>query len=376
MVRVNVLHGFHEDDSCIDRMTYQQLKNHNGQCGSVSFAPHVNSLPSRKINLRRVYQIGVRTLGLIILYYCFSIGITFYQKWLIKGFHFPLTIVFFHMIIKYMMAGLVRLWCKFLSGKSRSCIPFSTSWKKLAVAGCASSLDIGFSNWSFEFITISLYTMTKSTCVIFILAFAICFGLEKKRLSLIVIVSLISSGLFLFTYQATDFRWQGFILALSASFLGGLRWTLAQLVMQRKDIGLSNPIDMIYYIQPWMICSLIPLVLGVEILPVFSATDPEAVWSSSSEEFRGEDFIMEKVICVIIGALLAFLMELSEYLLLTYTSSLTLSIAGIFKEAFTLFLAFEYNGDPFNSVNFIGLLLCMTGIVLHVAIKVTDVSGL
>jgi solute carrier family 35 protein C2 len=146
--------------------------------------------------------------------------------------------------------------------------------------------------------------------------------------------------------------------------------------MQRKDIGLSNPIDMIYYIQPWMICSLIPLVLGVEILPVFSATDPEAVWSSSSEEFRGEDFIMEKVICVIIGALLAFLMELSEYLLLTYTSSLTLSIAGIFKEAFTLFLAFEYNGDPFNSVNFIGLLLCMTGIVLHVAIKVTDVSGL
>lgn len=372
MVNLKVVHGHHEDDSYIDRMTYQQLKNHRNEGSS---SQSWSSCFPCDVNLGRVYRVGVRTLGLIVLYYCFSIGITFYQKWLIKGFHFPLTIVFFHMIIKYMLAGLVRLWCKFLSGKSRTSIAWSTSWKKLAVAGCASSLDIGLSNWSFEFITISLYTMTKSTCVIFILAFAICFGLEKKRLSLVVIVLLISSGLFLFTYKATDFRLEGFILALSASFLGGLRWTLAQLVMQRKDIGLSNPVDMIYYIQPWMICSLIPLVLGVEILPVFSGSETNnAVWSSSSEEFN-DDYIMEKVICVIIGALLAFLMELSEYLLLTFTSSLTLSIAGIFKEVFTLFLAFEYNGDPFNPVNFIGLLLCLTGIVLHVAIKVTDVSG-
>lgn len=38
-----------------------------------------------------------------------------------------------------------------------------------------------------------------------------------------VIVCLISAGLFMFTFQSTQFRWQGFLLALSASFLGGLR---------------------------------------------------------------------------------------------------------------------------------------------------------
>jgi len=260
-----------------------------------------------------------------------------------------------------------------VSGKSRTCIPWSISWKKLAVAGVASSFDIGFSNWSFEFITISLYTMTKSTCIIFILGFAICFGLERKRLSLVLIVLLISCGLFLFTYKATDFVFKGFILALTASFLGGLRWTLSQLVMQRKDIGLSNPIDMIYYIQPWMICSIIPLVLVVEIVPIFDGTGSSGSHMMLSSE--DEDYLVEKVIFVLIGSLLAFLMELSEYLLLTYTSSLTLSIAGIFKEVFTLFLAFEYNGDPINSVNFIGLLLCLTGIVLHVVVKVNDVSG-
>lgn len=81
------------------------------------------------------------------------------------------------------------------------------------------------------------YTMTKSTCIIFILAFSLSFGLEQKRPSLIVVVCLIGAGLFLFTYQSTQFNLEGFLLVLSASALAGLRWTLAQLVMQRKDLG-------------------------------------------------------------------------------------------------------------------------------------------
>lgn len=79
--------------------------------------------------------------------------------------------------------------------------------------------------------------MTKSTCIIFILAFSLSFGLEKRRPSLIAVVTLIAIGLFLFTYQSTQFNLEGFLLVLSASALAGLRWTLAQLVMQRKELG-------------------------------------------------------------------------------------------------------------------------------------------
>ncbi|KFM57013.1 Solute carrier family 35 member C2, partial [Stegodyphus mimosarum] len=95
--------------------------------------------------------------------------------------------------------------------------------------------------------------MTKSTCIIFILGFSLLFGLEKKRYSLIVVVVLIAAGLFMFTYQSTQFNLEGFLLVLSASFLAGLRWTLAQMVVQRKELGLGNPVDMIYHVQPWMV---------------------------------------------------------------------------------------------------------------------------
>src|SRR5699024_3822202 len=65
------------------------------------------------------------------------------------------------------------------SGTTRISLSWKENIRKMSLPGIASALDIGFSNWSFEFITISLYTMTKSTCIVFILAFAILFDLEK-----------------------------------------------------------------------------------------------------------------------------------------------------------------------------------------------------
>lgn len=41
----------------------------------------------------------------------------------------------------------------------------------------------------------------------------------------------------------------------------------------------------------------------------------------------------------------------------------------------TLVLAYEYNNDSISAVNVLGFLLCIAGIVLHVWIKVGDVSG-
>ncbi|XP_053208081.1 solute carrier family 35 member C2-like isoform X2 [Panonychus citri] len=304
---------------------------------------------------------GIRTLSLIILYYCFSIGITFYQKWFLKGFHFPFLVVTCHMIMKFLLSAICRIIMILATGNFRATLNCSANIKKLATIGFASALDIGFSNWSFEYITISLYTMTKSTCIIFILGFAIIFGLEKKRISLVVVVILISSGLLMFTYHSTQFSSKGFILVLIASFLGGLRWTLAQLLMQRKDMGLSNPVDMMYHVQPWMILSLLPFTFTFEALPLMTSSDGFAVF------FNTYSFIY-----ILIGSFLAFLMELSEYLLITYTSSLTLSIAGIFKEVFTLYIAIEYSRDEISRFNAIGLAVCLTGISLHVYIRARE----
>lgn len=50
-------------------------------------------------------------------------------------------------------------------------------------------------------------------------------------------VILIAGGLFLFVYESTQFNMEGFILVLSAAFIGGIRWTLSQILTQKQELG-------------------------------------------------------------------------------------------------------------------------------------------
>ena len=58
-----------------------------------------------------------------------------------------------------------------------------------------------------------------------------------QRCEQIFVVLLIAIGLFMFTFESTQFSLIGFILVLLASFLSGLRWTLSQIVLQKGEIG-------------------------------------------------------------------------------------------------------------------------------------------
>lgn len=305
-------------------------------------------------------QLAAKTVLLILVYYALSIGLTFYQRRFLQEFRFPLSVVVCHLVLKFVIASMCRIIWECYTSKQRVVLNWRNFVKEVAPTGIASGLDIGLSNWGLELIPVSLYTMTKSTAIIFILGFALLFRLEEKSWTVCVIVVMISGGLFLFTYKATDFNYLGFMLVLTASFTSGLRWTLAQLVMQKSKLGLENPVDMVYHVQPWMIVSILPLAISFEGLALVT----------NCKFFRYHDVVAVAVtlLQIVAGAVLAFCMEVAEFLVVTHTSSLTLSVAGIFKEVCTLILAVE-TGDQMNIINAIGLFFCLGGIIFHVLHK-------
>ncbi|KAI9531307.1 hypothetical protein NQZ68_000805 [Dissostichus eleginoides] len=304
---------------------------------------------------------GIRTVGLVLLYYAFSIGITFYNKWLMKGFHYPLFMTLVHLAINFCLTALTRRAMQCWTGKPRIILSWTDYLHKVAPTALATALDIGLSNWSFLFITISLYTMTKSSAVLFILFFSLVFKLEEPNPFLVVVVLLISTGLFMFTFESTQFNLQGFSMVLLASFIGGIRWTLTQVLMQKAELGLQNPIDTMYHLQPLMFVGLFPLFLYNEGLSL----------STSEKLFRVTELspLLYSLITLSIGGILAFGLGFSEFLLVCRTSSLTLSISGIFKELCTLLLAAALMGDRMNMINWLGFAVCLCGISLHVGLK-------
>lgn len=62
-------------------------------------------------------------------------------------------------------------------------------------------------------------------------------SLFEQNPFLILVVLLISCGLFMFTFESTQFNLEGFIMVLLASFIGGIRWTLTQVLMQKAELG-------------------------------------------------------------------------------------------------------------------------------------------
>uniref|UniRef100_A0A6I8N9X8 Sugar phosphate transporter domain-containing protein n=1 Tax=Ornithorhynchus anatinus TaxID=9258 RepID=A0A6I8N9X8_ORNAN len=209
--------------------------------------------------------------------------------------------------------------------------------------------------------------MTKSSAILFILMFSLIFRLEEPRAGLVLVVVLVAAGLFLFTYKSTQFDADGFALVLAASFVGGARWTLTQMLLQKAELGLQNPIDTMFHLQPLMFLGLFPLFAAVEGLPL----------STSRKLFRAEGAgALAGVLCALLGGgLLAFGLGFSEFLLVSRTSSLTLSIAGIFKEVCTLLMAAHWLGDQINLLNWLGFAICLSGISLHVTLKALSAKG-
>lgn len=143
------------------------------------------------------------SLSTILIYYFFSISLTFYNRYLFVNYKYPLSITVIHLVVKYLIAALIRsIWNivaakKQENYKKRITLEWSTYLRKIIPMAIASALDIGLSNWSLQYITVTLYTMSKSTVILFILFFSLLFKLEKwvSDLNTITVCTILKYGL-------------------------------------------------------------------------------------------------------------------------------------------------------------------------------------
>jgi len=126
-------------------------------------------------------------------------------------------------------------------------------------------------------------------------------------------------------------------------------------------LGLSNPVDFIYHVQPLMLLTLLPFSLGFEGKAVAT--------SKFAFGFTSYSVLLHTLTVVLFGGLLAFVMEILEYFIVRKASSLTLSIVGITKEIFTIAVDVAINGSQLSFINVLGACVCLTGIGLHIARK-------
>jgi len=177
-------------------------------------------------------------------------------------------------------------------------------------------------------------------------------------MSLILIIGVIVVGVILTVAGETQFDMTGFLLVLFAAVMSGLRWSLTQMLLQKDQLGMDNPVATLYYISPIMFVIMSILSLIIE--------DPFVAFASSDffSDFRTGTLTM---LMAGGGGLLAFAMTVAEFKLIKSTGTVTLSVAGISKEIVVISLSMLIFGDRLTFVNLLGLLVSIGGIMAYVS---------
>ncbi|KAL2257704.1 hypothetical protein VTK26DRAFT_9276 [Humicola hyalothermophila] len=316
---------------------------------------------------------------LIGLWYFFSLCISLYNKWMFSpdklNFPFPMFTTSVHFLVQFSLASLVLFLFPSLRPRHKSDLgqsrheaqpdkPVMTKLfylTRIGPCGVATGLDIGLGNTSLQFITLTFYTMCKSSSLAFVLLFAFLFRLEAPTWKLVAIIATMTLGVIMMVAGEVEFHLGGFVLVIAAAFFSGFRWGLTQILLLRNP-ATSNPFSSIFFLAPVMFVALVAIAVPVEGARALL------------EGLRGvanQHGVFAAPLLLLFPGVIAFLMTASEFALLKRTSVVTLSIAGIFKEAVTILAAALVFGDTMTPVNVIGLVVTLAAIASYNWIKIS-----
>ena len=323
---------------------------------------------AQKIIDRETKWLYIKCFVLATLWFTLSASLALYNKAIFskRGFPAPLLYTSCQFFMQWVLATAAVSVSVFFNEedqrfvtRGRPTMPRDSWIKTILPVGFFMGLDIGLSNISLVYITVSFYTLTKTTSLIFTLFISFITGMEKFSWTLTAIVFTVMLGEGAAVIGETQFNALGFLICLSAAAVSAVRWVIAQKVMHSASsnkYGLHHPVILLYHAMPVM------TVVTFSFSCMHEQWWKKEMWVEIWNMKTTFDYL-ESFMTVFCGALMAFGMTLSEFELLKTTSAITVMIIGTAKDLITIGASVIIYGDVLDAYNVCGLFLCLMGIV-------------
>ncbi|ANB11420.1 Ymd8p [Sugiyamaella lignohabitans] len=210
--------------------------NRRRQSSSSSLGDSSQSISEKESQFHHAVMSVIYILG----WYLFSVSISVYNKWMFSpehlDFRFPIFSTSIHQLIQTSLAAAIL----FAVPEWKPQSPFTNFkdyFRRIGPCAAASAGDIGMGNVSLRLVTLSFYTMVKSSSLGFVLLFGVLFKIEKATARLCAIIIFMSIGVLMMVAGETQFQLFGFILVMGAAACSGLRWSLTQLLLKPAGFG-------------------------------------------------------------------------------------------------------------------------------------------
>lgn len=273
-----------------------------------------------------------------------SMATILYNKYLYTGtFAYPLTLTSIHMSFATLATQLLRLIGKLPVPE----LGWSFYVRNVVPIGVLFALSLGFSNLAAVRLSVSFIQMIKALTPLLALAISVAMRLEKATPTLIAVVSVMCVGVTIASYGEIEFDALGLVFQLTSITAEAARLVATQSLLQ-AHLPKSNPLVSISLFAP---CSLIFL------LPVALYKEPAALAALGSGSGTG--------VVVLGNTLTAFTLNIAVVILVSQTSGLTLTLAGIIKDIMLIVASIWLFGNPITYTQVAGYTLALYGLNMY-----------
>ncbi|WRT64435.1 uncharacterized protein IL334_001367 [Kwoniella shivajii] len=278
------------------------------------------------------------------LYFCFNLGLTLFNKFVLVSFPFPYTLTGLHAL-----SGCAGTYIALEQG---AFTPARLTQKEniiLAAFSVLYTINIAVSNISLQLVSIPFHQVVRASTPLFTILITAIF--LRARFSALKLISLLPvvAGVGFATYGDYDFTALGLILTLLGTFLAALKTVVTNLIQTGAGGRLKlHPLDLLMRMSPLAFIQCV--VYG---------------WYTGELErvrrYGATQMTRSKAIALLFNGVFAFGLNIVSFTANKKAGALTMTVSANCKQVLTIVLAVMLFNLHISPTNGVGILLTLLG---------------
>ncbi|EEH56725.1 Drug/Metabolite transporter superfamily [Micromonas pusilla CCMP1545] len=262
------------------------------------------------------------------LWIALSAGVILYNKYVlaVHGFPFPIALTMIHMAFcSFMAYALVKVF-KVVDG----CVAMTRQAyvRRVLPIAFLFAVVLWTGNSAYLYLSVSFIQMVKASMPVVVFAAAVSMRVEKYSHKMAFILANIALGVSVASWGELNFHAVGFTFLIASMAAEAFRIVSVQLLLASADIKL-NSITTLYYVSPACFAFLsVPFADPASVDGKQINWEPTVLWTNAA---------------------VAFMLNVSIYLLIGKTSALTMNVAGPVKDWMLIYLSSLVFDAPITS---------------------------
>lgn len=293
---------------------------------------------------------SILTAAIIAAWYFSNIGVLLLNKYLLSfhGFRYPIFLTMLHMLSCAAYSLVAIKWLEIVPFQQ---IHSRRQFFKILALSIIFCFSVVCGNTSLRYLPVSFNQAIGATTPFFTAIFAFVITCKKESAQVYLALLPVVLGIVLASNSEPLFHFFGFLMCIGSTAGRALKSVVQGLLLTSEAERLHS-MNLLLYMAPMAAVILLPFTLYIE----------GNVLAVTVEKARGDGFM---VFLLVANATVAYLVNLTNFLVTKHTSALTLQVLGNAKAAVAAVVSVLIFRNPVTVMGMTGFAVTIMGVVLY-----------